>query len=178
MTAQDYGHLVMALLGVALIAAVPGWTRAGRVIWPPFSMLVLLAALAVAGGAREIELESGATTALAVGLAGVLAVVGGGPATTLLFRLIDRDRYGEPDSLEGAAAVLRAGLWIGLLERAAVFASLVASFPEGIAIALAVKGFGRYPELRAPGAAERFILGTFASVLWAAACAGAVLLAR
>jgi hypothetical protein len=177
MTAQDYGHLVMALLGVALIAAVPGWTRAGRVIWPPFSLLVLLAALAVAGGAPEIDLESGAITALAVGVAGVLAAVGGGPATTLLFRLIDRERSALPDSLEGAGEVLRGGPWIGLLERAAVFASLVAGFPEGIAIALAVKGFGRYPELRAPGAAERFIIGTFASVLWAGACAGAVLLA-
>ena len=27
MTAQDYGYLVMALLGVSLLAAAPGWTR-------------------------------------------------------------------------------------------------------------------------------------------------------
>jgi hypothetical protein len=185
MTAQDYGHLVTALLGVALVVAVPGWTRAGRVIWPPFSLAVLLAALAVAGGAPEIDLESGATTALAVGLAGGLAVIGGGPVTGLLFRLVDRETLSPSDSIEAAAAVLRGGLWIGLLERAAVFVSLVASFPEGVAIALAVKGLGRYPELRAPGpgephsaAAERFIIGTFASVLWAGACAGAVILAR
>jgi len=178
MTAQDYGHLVMALLGVSLVAAAPGWSRAGRVIWPPFSMAVLLAALAVAGGAPEIEIESGAKTALAVALAGCLAVVGGGPVTTLLFRLVDRERFDQPDSLEGAAAVLRGGLWIGLLERAAVFVCLVAAFPEGIAIALAVKGLGRYPQLRAPGAAERFIVGTFASVLWASACAGVILLSR
>jgi hypothetical protein len=37
---------------------------------------------------------------------------------------------------------------------------------------LAVKGVGRYHELGAAGAAERFIIGTFASVLWASACAG------
>lgn len=178
MTAQDYGHLAMALLGVALVAAVPGWTLAGRVIWPPFSLLVLLAALAVAGGAPEIAFADEATTALAVGLAGALAVVGGGPATTLLFRLVDRESVSLPDSIQGAAAVLRGGLWIGLLERAAVFACLVAGFPEGVAIALAVKGLGRYPELRAPGAAERFIVGTFASVLWASTCAGVVLLAQ
>ncbi len=71
-----------------------------------------------------------------------------------------------------------AGLWIGVLERTAVFVSLVAAFPEGIAIALAVKGFGLYPRLRAPGAGERFIIGTFASVLWATACAGVILLTR
>ena len=178
MTAQDYGHLAIALLGVSLVAAVPGWSVLGRVIWPPFSLLVLVSALAVAGGSPAIELGAGATTAVAVGLAGVLAVVGGGPPTTLLFRLVDRERFSMPDSIEGAAEVLRGGLWIGLLERAAVFASLVAGFPEGVAIALAVKGLGRYPELRAPGAAERFIIGTFASVLWAAACAGVVILAR
>ena len=178
MTAQDYGHLVTALLGLAAVAAVPGWSRAGRVIWPPFSLVILLAALAAAGGAPEIEIDPGGTTVLAYGLGAALAVVGGGPATALLFRLVDRDSPTDDDSIQGAAAVLRGGLWIGLLERAAVFAALVSGFPEGVAIALAVKGLGRYPELRAPGAAERFIIGTFASVLWASACAGVVLIAR
>ena len=66
----------------------------------------------------------------------------------------------------------------------AIFASLVAGWPEGLAVVLAVKGLGRYPELRAAedgvrtGAAERFIIGTFASVLWACACAGVVNLLR
>jgi hypothetical protein len=32
--------------------------------------------------------------------------------------------------------------------------------------------------LKAPGAAERFIIGTFASFLWAAAAAGVALLVR
>ena len=176
MTAEAYAALVTALLGAAVLAAAPGWSRAGRTIWPPFALVVLLAALAVAGGAPEIRFANEATTALAVGLAAALAVVGGGPLTALLFRLVDRESVS--DSLEGAASALRGGLWIGLLERGAVFASLVAGFPEGVAIALAVKGLGRYPELRAPGAAERFIIGTFASVLWACGCAGVVLLAR
>jgi hypothetical protein len=177
MTAQEYGALVTALLGVAVLTALPGWSRAGRVIWPPFSLVVLLAALAVAGGAPEIAFDTEATTALAVGLAVVLAVIGGGPVTALLFGLVDREDSTD-DSIEAAAATLRGGLWIGLLERGAVFAALVAGFPEGVAIALAVKGLGRYPELRAPGAAERFIIGTFASVLWASACAGVILLVR
>ena len=45
---------------------------------------------------------------------------------------------------------------------------------------LALKGVGRFPDLRAEGrggaATERFIIGTFTSVLWAAAGAGLVAL--
>jgi hypothetical protein len=63
-------------------------------------------------------------------------------------------------------------VWIGALERAAVASCLLAGFGEGVAIVLAVKGLGRYPELRAPGAAERFIIGTFMSLLWAGGAAG------
>ncbi len=73
--------------------------------------------------------------------------------------------------------VLRGGVWIGYLERAAISATLLAGWPEGVALVLAVKGVGRYPELRgsAPGetdASEAFIIGTLVSVLWAAAAAG------
>jgi F0F1-type ATP synthase membrane subunit c/vacuolar-type H+-ATPase subunit K len=73
-----------------------------------------------------------------------------------------------------AGEVLRGGAWIGALERLAVYAALVAGWGPGLAIVLAVKGLGRYPELRNQedtGAAERFIIGTFTSVLWAVACA-------
>ena len=49
---------------------------------------------------------------------------------------------------------------------------------EGLVVVLAVKGLGRYAELRAPAAAERFILGTLASALWAAACVGVAILLR
>jgi hypothetical protein len=61
-----------------------------------------------------------------------------------------------------------------MLERLAVFATMLAGFGEGIAIVLAIKALARYPELKATtsGAAERFIIGTFTSVLFAAACAG------
>ena len=41
-----------------------------------------------------------------------------------------------------------------------------------------MKGLGRYAELKAPAAAERFIIGTLASVLWAAACVGVAVLLR
>ena len=83
------------------------------------------------------------------------------------------------DRGQRAGTVLRGGAWIGALERTAIAGSLLAGWPSGVALALALKGLGRYPELRSqdnPGTAERFIIGTFTSVLWAAACAGVVLL--
>ncbi|AFR48969.1 hypothetical protein [Gordonia sp. KTR9] len=86
-----------------------------------------------------------------------------------------------PDSTEnpgpgpagaGEAGPLRGGRVIGYLERLAVVTTLMAGWPEGLAIILAVKSLARYPELRAPHAAEQFIMGTFASVMWAVGMAG------
>jgi hypothetical protein len=59
-----------------------------------------------------------------------------------------------------------------------VTACMLVGQPEGIAVVVAVKGLGRYPELREnPGASERFVIGSLASLLWAAAVGyGAALL--
>lgn len=110
--------------------------------------------------------------ALIVAGAGAVAVGLGGPLVTFLFRRIDATVPGEP--ITDAQATLRGGVWIGVLERIAVFATLVAGWPEGLALVAVVKGLGRYPELKGQDRAvsERFIIGTFASTLWAAACAG------
>ncbi len=108
-------------------------------------------------------------------LAAVVAVAGGGLITTQVFSFVeDHERVRE------AGAVLRGGAWIGALERLGVYVALVAGWAPGLAIVLAVKGLGRYPELRNQedtGVAERFIIGTFASVLWAVACAGVAVVA-
>ncbi len=111
----------------------------------------------------------------------VVAAVGGSRLTTAVFEAVDEgEETSDPEqdtearSLRTAGQVLRGGAWIGILERVAVFATLVARWPDGIAIVLAVKGLGRYPELRSgrsPGLAERFIIGTLVSVLWASLCA-------
>lgn len=125
-----------------------------------------------------------ATVVVAV-LFGAIAVGLGGILTTAVFRQVDhRDEAGrgdESESVEAASEILRGGAWIGVLERAAVFAAVVAGWPEGIAIVLAVKSLARYPELQAgaaSAAAERFIIGTFVSTLFAVGCAGAALWAR
>ena len=71
--------------------------------------------------------------------------------------------------------VLRGGTWIGVLERLLITGGILVGSPEVIAVVIAVKGLGRYPELRETdtdlrgGVAERFIIGTLTSFLWAAA---------
>ena len=186
MSPTDYGALLLVLLTCGVVTGVVAWTgAAARRIWAPAALLLLVAAGAVAAVPSDIEVSAGWPTVLLVTLGGLLAVAGGGPLTALVFDLVDRrdpSATTPADSIRSAGHVLRGGAWIGALERVAIFASLVAGWPEGLAVVLAVKGLGRYPELRAAedgvrtGAAERFIIGTFASVLWACGCAGVVLL--
>ena len=180
------GQPVWAPLSVALLAAtlvtagaVPDLVLEGR---GATTLLVVLAgAAAVAGG--------GPVTAWVFAWVDRHTTAAHGPAATDdPGPLPDPDLHAsqpgphrepaaDPESIGAAGAVLRGGAWIGALERAAVFLSVVVAQPEGLAIALALKGLGRYPELRSgrsAGAAERFIIGTFTSVLWAVACAGLV----
>jgi hypothetical protein len=105
------------------------------------------------------------------------------PESTVDEGAIARAGDGEHATQRGSTSgtVLRGGAWVGYLERAAISATLLAGWPEGMALVLAVKGVGRYPELTGPAsvethAPETFIIGTLASVLWAAACAGAAAL--
>jgi len=68
--------------------------------------------------------------------------------------------------------VLRGGLVIGILERLGVAGAILANEPVAIAYVVAIKGLGRYAELKeTPAVAERFIIGTLTSLLWAAAVA-------
>ncbi|KSU60050.1 MULTISPECIES: hypothetical protein [unclassified Gordonia (in: high G+C Gram-positive bacteria)] len=130
-------------------------------------------------------------------VAALAAVTGGGPVvrTVLVAGGVGQrpgpgpDPEGSPDDGTGddtdtpdspapaptdptEAGPLRGGRVIGYLERLAVVTTLMAGWPEGLAIILAVKSLARYPELRAPHAAEQFIMGTFASVMWAVGMAG------
>lgn len=115
--------------------------------------------------------------ALIVALCGVIAVVGGSYLVERIFARIDKSPEPERANVVAAGEQLRGGAWIGALERLAVYACLIAGFPMGIAMVLALKGLARYPELRAEsaGLAERFIIGTFVSILFASALAGLAL---
>ncbi len=156
---------------------LPRWVPVGAV-----TLLMAGAGLATALGSHLTGRPHAAF--VVVGLVG--AAVAGSQLTSVVFEAIDGSERGvergsadaallDADTdLRSAGLVLRGGAWIGVLERLAVFAALVARWPEGIAIVLAVKGLGRYPELRSgtnPSLAERFIIGTLVSVLWAGLCA-------
>jgi hypothetical protein len=71
-----------------------------------------------------------------------------------------------------SARILRGGAIIGILERLAVCLAVLAGQPVAIAYVVAIKGLGRFAELKeTPVAAERFIIGTLTSMLWAAGMA-------
>ncbi len=197
----------LALLLLLLAAAAPMLHRPARLlVADPVLPVALLSAVLLAGAAAAAaaadEVEGWQRAAAAV-LAVLVAVVAGSHAVRATFRLTrgellpsrarDRDtarpprdpRAEPPLDLESPGSVLRGGAWIGYLERAAVAGTLLAGFPEGLALVLAVKGVGRYPELRdsgregrSPDAPEEFIIGTLASLLWAAAAAGTGALLR
>jgi hypothetical protein len=179
--------VVIILLSVSALTALAAWPN----IWPNRIRVtfaaISTALLGVAAVFVTSELLDGwSSEATVVALSGLLAVVGGGPLTLSVFTLVDRERAAEapgeaagpgPTSVTAAGSVLRGGAWIGALERAAVFATIAAGWPEGVAVVLALKGLARYPELRADtgagrhAVAERFIIGTFVSLLWAVGCA-------
>lgn len=131
-------------------------------------------------------------SALWIALAFLVACFGGWPVTAGVLKLATASRVRSveareqgaipsPESPEGSladadtAAVLRGGLLIGILERGAVVLAIISGQPVAVAYVVAIKGLGRYPELKsAPEASERFIIGTLASMLWAAAVAALV----
>lgn len=153
-------------------------TARGERLRPVWAALLLSALLAVAALLAWVaEGPPGAIADGAIVAAVLAAVAGGGPIATAVLRAADPSEVGVAGG-PGDPAILRGGAWIGALERAAVAGTLLAGWPEGLAVVLAVKGLGRFSELGAPAAAERFIVGTLASGLWAAGCVGVALLLR
>lgn len=169
--------VVLALIALAVAAAAPLIAAAlpklsgGHVQIPEWvSATVALPALGVAALAAS---RTTPVTGFALGATLVLCVLAsataGAPVVLATFKVARRQPDGSPAPNAGP---LRGGRVIGVLERIAVAVSILAGWPEGIAIVLAVKGLARYPELREPHASEQFIIGTFASVLWAIAVCG------
>lgn len=168
--------IVVVALIVALVGSVIPAQRSPR--WLPSAVAaVALAVAGVAAVARSTPV-TGVAAVVSVVLCGAVAVVGGTSLVPAVFRLAPRhpahgnDTADMDDTADDPDTVLRGGLVIGALERTAVVASILAGWPEGIAVVLAVKGLARYPELRRAQSSEYFIIGTFTSVLWAAAAGG------
>jgi hypothetical protein len=136
------------------------------------ALLALSAVLAwVAGDPPDGVAEVAAAAAV------LAAVLGGGPVATAVLRAADPAQVGVAGGPQDPT-ILRGGAWIGALERAAIAGALLTGSAEALVAVIAVKGLGRFAELRAPAAAERFIVGTLASGLWAASCVGVALLLR
>jgi hypothetical protein len=128
---------------------------------------------------------------VAIGLA-ILGVLGGNPITVFVLGLastvdptagahggiVVRSKKGGKKGPRQSREVLRGGWVIGYLERIAIIAAIVLGHVEIIAGIIAIKGLGRFTELDSAEARERFIVGTLTSMLWAAACAVVIVLAR
>lgn len=178
---------VTTLLLLAASAAVSVTPSAAPL--PRWTTAVLAAALLglAAVTATQTGPAHGVSLAATYVVTVLAAAAGGSTMVTAVFRLARRRGTTDPD---GSAGPLHGGRTIGVLERTAVAAAILAGWPEGIAIVLAVKGLARYPELRAAepvtssttptspatptatSASEQFIIGTFTSVVWAVAVCG------
>lgn len=112
-----------------------------------------------------------------------LSVAGGGPAAQVVLALATRNTtvpgthggivvHDRVRGGEETREVLRGGTTIGFLERFATTGAIMAGFPEALGVLIAIKGVGRFTELEAPEARERFIIGTLVSIVWACLCAG------
>ncbi|HEY8590792.1 MAG TPA: hypothetical protein VIL55_14700 [Naasia sp.] len=175
-----YVVLLVLVAAAAAVLSVLAWRRSGPQLVFSAAGAVLAALLLAAVPTGDLGF---AVSALLTVLALVAAIAGGGPAATLALRLAIRGGQVEGSHggiliRGGAEEVLRGGTAIGLLERAAVAGVILAGFPEGLAVVIAIKGVGRFTELDEAATRERFIIGTFTSFIWAAACAGIAILAR
>ncbi|MGL4256609.1 hypothetical protein [Microbacterium sp.] len=175
------GALVLVVLSTRNPREIPLLLAGGLVVLTLVVVVVLPVELPVIG-------------AIVIALLGVaLAGVGGSPVTRRVLEVATHGRVPEgdnggimlrPAAVPGIVAddapareVLRGGTTIGYLERLGVALAIVVGFPEAIAVVVAIKGIGRFSELAAAEARERFIIGTLASLLWACVVAGVVRLA-
>lgn len=184
--------LVLALVASAVLSVLAYLRPRRAYLWFAAGALgtATLAAAsldsAVAFGLAPLVTLLGLTTAIFGGSPAASTALdlamGGTVAPGLHGGIIVAERRTPAEERQGLQAatrreVLRGGLTIGVLERIASAGAIVAGFPEALAIVVAVKGVGRFTELEAPEARERFIIGTFASLIWACAAAFVVHLA-
>lgn len=102
----------------------------------------------------------------------VTAALGGGPLAVTAIQLssahgsaaIKHALIGRADD----ASPLGGGRVIGVLERVLCAGAIIVGYPEAIAAIIALKGIGRFSELDSAPTRERFIIGSLASLGWAA----------
>lgn len=181
------------LLGSALVAAFVATLILVLVAHRrPRTTPLLTAAILITASLLAVAIvPARVSLAFAIALAVVgaaVATLGGDPAarSVLTFASSSMVREGPNGGIllrtptmttEPAAEVMRGGVTIGYLERAAVALAIIVGYPEAIAVVVAIKGIARFTELGTPEARERFIIGTLASLGWACVVAATVRLA-
>jgi hypothetical protein len=177
---------MMTLLTIAAIAVALAFTAVavGRNRhWFVLPAVAVVAVAIVLALALPYRAEGGwSSVAVAVGFAG-LGVLGGSPIVGLVLRFaqggVELGSHGGivvDDDHSARKEILRGGATIGYLERLALIGAVVAGQAAAIAVIVAIKGLGRFSELDDSQARERFIIGTLTSLIWAGACASAILL--
>jgi hypothetical protein len=185
---------IVGLLGSALLFLLLGRLLAARLA---NRLMVVLAVLMATGALATALVPATPPSGPALLLLGTfvlaVAVAGGGPVASLVLSLATKgtvapgvhggilvgERHaGESQVIGRPIEVLRGGMAIGVLERLALVAALFSGYPEAIAVTVAVKGVGRFSELDSAEARERFIIGSLASLLWAAGVASILVIAR
>lgn len=175
----------LALCG-ALVLVTISMRRPSNLPLLVAAVLIVLCLLAVTIAPRNVP----GIAAMAIALLGTaLATVGGDPVTRRILDIATRGTVEEgprggimiaatsETANDADREILRGGTTIGYLERLGAAVSIVAGFPEAIAVIVAIKGIGRFSELATSAARERFIVGTLSSLLWACAVGGLVRLA-
>lgn len=180
-------HLLLLVAALAVLATATGRQRFAV----PAIVVIAVGALALVFGfdARPVGLLASILPLCVI----VVAIVAGGPVTTLVLRAATRDAAPAGDhggivvptagavpttsrAKPATREVLRGGMTIGYLERTVVVAAVLIGRWELVAALIAIKGLGRFRDLDASAATERFIIGTLVSMLWAGVCAALIVL--
>lgn len=176
---MSVGWILVSLFVVAAaVTSGIAWRRPEPALTVATVVLTVLALLTAAALPGPVP----ALVAVLVTVGALVVAVAGGSVVTRA--VLDRVAFDEPEGAHGGLVAadgrerLRGGEVIGLLERIAVAGTIVAGFPEGLAVVVAIKGVGRFSELETSAVRERFLVGTLTSWVWAAAAAGIVLLVR
>lgn len=170
----------LVLLGIAAIGALLSWPGRREQLrartWAGVTIMLLgalgalcLATLPAPAGSMPRQLLVTALT-MAISAVGGNAIVrialrfaepGAGAGT--YDRILVRPGHDDGESVE----VLRGGTAIGVLERLMTTGCIALGAVHALAVLAAIKGVGRFGELSAPDARERFIIGSLASLAWA-----------
>lgn len=190
MTATDW-FLLGAIVLVAVSAVLAIVAERIHLPWLASPGVVVIAALIATGAVRSSTGIGGLAQSPLLGIAlivvvAVLGVAAGSPLVALVLGFAGADVTrqgahggilvtGRNDQLP-AREVLRGGATIGHLERLALVGSILSGQYGAVAVIVAIKGLGRFSELENSAARERFIIGTLASLAWAAAAGWAAVL--